>query len=295
MSISSSKYLLQRARQQGWAVPAFNIHNAETIQAVFEACHERRSPVILAGTPGTFKHIPCPEMLALCRTYSQRFALPAILHLDHHESCEDIVSKVDAGVRSAMIDGSHLPFEQNILLVRRVVDYCHQQDCSVEAELGRLGGIEDDKNVDEAHSFLTDPQQAVTFVERTGIDSLAVAIGTAHGLYAKRPEIDFARLDQIARRVSIPLVLHGGSGVPDEDVRHAIQLGIAKVNVGTELKIAFAGAVKAYFAQHPDASDPRFYMREGMEAMKEVVHQKITLCGSEGRLNLEVSNDLPGC
>lgn len=286
MAISSSKYLLRRARQQGWAVPAFNIHNAETIQAVMEACDERRSPVILAGTPGTFKHISCQEMLALGESYSRRFAPPAILHLDHHEVYEDIVTKVNAGVRSAMIDGSHLPFEQNVALVRKVVTFCHQQDCSVEAELGLLGGIEDDKAVDEAHSFLTDPDQAVAFARQTGIDSLAVAIGTAHGLYSRRPDIDFARLETIGKMLDIPLVLHGGSGVPDEDVRRAIGLGIAKVNVGTELKIAFAGAVKAWFARNPEGSDPRFYMREGMDAMKEVVHQKITLCGSEGRLDL---------
>ncbi|HFZ1320094.1 tagatose-bisphosphate aldolase subunit GatY [Klebsiella aerogenes] len=286
MGIISTKYLLQRARKEQWAVPAFNIHNAETIQAVLEACHERRSPVMLASTPGTFKHISCPEMLGLCRSYSERFQMPVILHLDHHEVYEDIVNKVNGGVRSAMIDGSHLPFEENIILVRRVTEYCHHMDCSVEAELGLLGGIEDDKDVDAAHSFLTDPQQAVAFVERTGIDSLAVAIGTAHGLYTQRPEIDFARLEKIGQLLSIPLVLHGGSGVPDEDVIQSIKLGIAKVNVGTELKIAFAGAVKAYFAENPDASDPRFYMRKGMDAMKEVVHHKITLCSSEGRLGL---------
>ncbi|WP_034916931.1 tagatose bisphosphate family class II aldolase [Erwinia sp. 9145] len=285
MAIISTKYLLARARKEGWAVPAFNIHNAETVQAVMEACRERRSPAILAGTPGTFKHIACQEMLALGGTYAHSFGVPGILHLDHHEDYDDIVIKVNAGVRSAMIDGSHLPFEENVALVRRVVAYCHLHDCSVEAELGQLGGIEDDKNVDAAHAFLTDPQQAVAFVERTGIDSLAVAIGTAHGLYAQRPNIDFARLEEIGQQVSIPLVLHGGSGVPDEDVMQAIRLGIAKVNVGTELKIAFAAAVKTWFAAHPDGSDPRYYMREGMNAMKKVIHEKITLCGSEDRLN----------
>ncbi|MFA1238215.1 tagatose bisphosphate family class II aldolase [Serratia odorifera] len=285
MAIISTKYLLAQARKQGWAVPAFNIHNAETIQAVLEACRERQSPAILAGTPGTFRHIGCQEMLALAATYATRYQLPVILHLDHHETFEDIAGKVDVGVRSAMIDGSHLPFEQNIQLAAQVVAYCHQRDCSVEAELGRLGGIEDDQDVDEAQAFLTDPAQALSFVERTGIDSLAVAIGTAHGMYAQRPNIDFARLQEIGARVAIPLVLHGGSGVPDNDVRQAIGLGIAKVNVGTELKIAFADAVKRYFAAHPDASDPRYYMREGMDAMKRVIHEKITLCGAEGRLN----------
>ncbi|WP_275076321.1 tagatose bisphosphate family class II aldolase [Providencia rettgeri] len=284
MSIISTKYLLQRARQQGWAVPAFNIHNAETIQAVLEVCAERQSPAILAGTPGTYKHIACEEMLALCRAYSKSYNMPTILHLDHHEQFDDIVHKVNAGVRSAMIDASHFPFEQNVDLVRQVVNFCHRTDCSVEAELGQLGGQEDDKNVDAQSAFLTDPQQAVEFVHRTGIDSLAVAIGTAHGMYTQPPKIDFDRLSVIGKLVDIPLVLHGGSGVPNDDVTHAIRLGVAKVNVGTELKIAFANAVKAYFAENPNANDPRFYMRTGMDAMKQVVHEKITLCGSEGRL-----------
>lgn len=284
MAIISTKYLLIQARREGWAVPAFNIHNAETIQAVLEVCRERASPAILAGTPGTFRHIACRELLALGEAYSASFAMPVVLHLDHHETFDDIAAKVNCGVRSAMIDGSHLPFEQNIRLVQQVVAYCHRYDCSVEAELGQLGGTEDDRNVDAAHAFLTDPAQAITFVERTGIDSLAVAIGTAHGMYTQRPNIDFARLQEIGERLSMPLVLHGGSGVPDEDVQQAIRLGIAKVNVGTELKIAFATAMKRYFAAHPDASDPRYYMREGMDAMKKVIHEKITLCGSEGRL-----------
>ena len=266
MSIISTKYLLQDAQANGYAVPAFNIHNAETIQAILEVCSEMRSPVILAGTPGTFKHIALEEIYALCSAYSTTYNMPLALHLDHHESLDDIRRKVHAGVRSAMIDGSHFPFAENVKLVKSVVDFCHSQDCSVEA-------------------FLTDPQEAKRFVELTGVDSLAVAIGTAHGLYSKTPKIDFQRLAEIREVVDVPLVLHGASDVPDEFVRRTIELGVTKVNVATELKIAFAGAVKAWFAENPQGNDPRYYMRVGMDAMKEVVRNKINVCGSANRIS----------
>lgn len=284
MSIISTKYLLRDAQAKGYAVPAFNIHNAETIQAILEVCSEMKSPVILAGTPGTFKHIALEEIYALCNAYSGSFGIPLALHLDHHESLDDIRHKVNAGVRSAMIDGSHFPFEENVKLVKSVVDFCHSRDCSVEAELGRLGGVEDDMSVDAENAFLTDPQEARRFVELTGVDSLAVAIGTAHGLYTKTPQIDFQRLAEIRDVVDIPLVLHGASDVPDEYVRRTIELGVCKVNVATELKIAFATAVKKWFTENPEGNDPRYYMRVGMDAMKEVVRNKITICNSYEKL-----------
>ncbi|EHR8838045.1 ketose-bisphosphate aldolase [Escherichia coli] len=222
---------------------------------------------------------------ALCSAYSTTYNMPLALHLDHHESLDDIRRKVHAGVRSAMIDGSHFPFAENVKLVKSVVDFCHSQDCSVEAELGRLGGVEDDMSVDAESAFLTDPQEAKRFVELTGVDSLAVAIGTAHGLYSKTPKIDFQRLAEIREVVDVPLVLHGASDVPDEFVRRTIELGVTKVNVATELKIAFAGAVKAWFAENPQGNDPRYYMRVGMDAMKEVVRNKINVCGSANRIS----------
>lgn len=284
MGIISTKYLLQDAQLNEYAVPAFNIHNAETIQAILEVCKEMQSPVILAGTPGTYKHIAFEEIYALCEAYSERYKMPLALHLDHHESLDDIRSKINAGVRSAMIDGSHLPFEENVQIVKSVVDFCHRHDCSVEAELGRLGGVEDDINVDMESTFMTDPQEARRFVQLTGIDSLAVAIGTAHGLYTHRPKIDFERLAEIRKVVAIPLVLHGASDVPDEYIQRAIKSGICKVNVATELKIAFSGALKKWFNENPDGNDPRSYMRIGMEAMKEVVRKKINVCGSAGKI-----------
>lgn len=284
MGIISTKYLLLDAQARGYAVPAFNIHNAETIQAILDVCKQMQSPVILAGTPGTFKHIAFKEIFALCEAYSASYGLPLALHLDHHETLDDIRTKVAAGVRSAMIDGSHVPFADNVRLTREVVNFCHRHDCSVEAELGRLGGVEDDMAVSDENAFLTDPDEAQQFIEQTGVDSLAVAIGTAHGLYIQRPKIDFDRLAKIQQRVDIPLVLHGASDVPDDYVRRAIGLGVCKVNVATELKIAFAGAVKNWFGENPEGNDPRYYLRVGMDAMKAVVRDKILVCGSADRL-----------
>lgn len=216
----------------------------------------------------------------LAKTHNQ----PLAIHLDHHETFDDIAQKVQAGVRSAMIDGSHLPFADNVALVKRVTDYCHRYDVSVEAELGRLGGQEDDLVVDSKDTLYTHPQQAREFVALTGIDSLAVAIGTAHGLYTATPKLDFERLEEIRSHVDVPLVLHGASGLSTADIRRAIGLGICKVNVATELKIAFSDALKSYLAEHPEASDPRHYMIPAKTAMKEVVRKVIHDCGCEGKL-----------
>ena len=277
MSIISTKYLLQDAQAKGYAVPAFNIHNAETIQAILEVCSEMQSPVILAGTPGTFKHIALEEIYALCRAYSNTYDMPLALHLDHHESLDDIRHKVNAGVRSAMIDGSHSPFEENVKLVKSVVDFCHAHDCSVEAELGRLGGVEDDMSVDAESAFLTDPMEAKRFVERTGVDSLAVAIGTAHGLYTKKPKIDFQRLAEIREVVDIPLVLHGGTGVSDEDMRLAVTEGINKVNVGTEMNVQWVDRCKSTFEKGKVNDSVRKFLIPANQAVTAVLMEKMAL------------------
>lgn len=284
MYLVSNREMLQQAQRGGYAVPAFNVHNLETVQAVAETAAEMSSPVIMAGTPGTFSYAGTDYLVEICQAAARRYNLPLALHLDHHEEMDDIESKVRQGVRSVMIDGSHLPFAQNIALVRQAVKLCHRYGVSVEAELGRLGGQEDDLLVDSADSFFTDPMAAKEFVEATGIDSLAVAIGSAHGLYQGEPKLDFARLEKIRQRVDIPLVLHGASGIPEAMIARAIALGVCKVNVATELKIAFADAVKGYFSQHPDANDPRKYITPGKLAMKAVVAEKIRICGSDGQL-----------
>lgn len=284
MYLVSTRNMLNKAQLGGYAVPAFNIHNLETIQVVMETAAEMASPVILAGTPSTFSYAGSDYLIAICQQAAERYKVPVALHLDHHEDIPDIFQKVSAGVRSAMIDASHFPFEENIQIVKRVVDFCHQWDCTVEAELGRLGGQEDDLVVDAADALFTDPDAAVTFIQRTGIDSLAVAIGTAHGMYKSEPHLDFARLDAIRKKTDLPLVLHGASGIPDVDVRHCIELGICKVNVATELKIAFSDAIKQYFIENPEATDPRHYLVPGKAAMKAVVMDKIRVCKSDGTL-----------
>ncbi|RYJ16426.1 tagatose bisphosphate family class II aldolase [Rahnella variigena] len=284
MYLISNREMLLAAQRDSYAVPAFNVHNLETVQVVAETAAAMSSPVILAGTPGTFSYAGTDYLISICHEAARRYRIPLALHLDHHEDLRDIESKVRAGIRSVMIDASHFPLADNIKQVSEAVRLCHGFDASVEAELGRLGGQEDDLVVEEGDSYFTDPIVAKHFVEATRIDSLAVAIGSAHGLYQGEPKLDFTRLGQIRQQVDIPLVLHGASGIPEEMIYRAIGLGICKVNVATELKIAFADAVKAYFAEHPDANDPRKYIVPGKLAMQKVVEEKIRICGSAGRL-----------
>jgi len=284
MYLISNREMLLAAQREGYAVPAFNVHNLETVQVVAETAAAMNSPVILAGTPGTFSYAGTDYLISICHEAARKYRIPLALHLDHHEDLRDIALKVRSGIRSVMIDASHFPLAGNIEQVREAVRLCHVFDASVEAELGRLGGQEDDLMVEEGDSFFTDPVVAKHFVESTRIDSLAVAIGSAHGLYQGEPKLDFTRLGQIRQQVDIPLVLHGASGIPEGMVRRAIGLGICKVNVATELKIAFASAVKEYFSEHPDANDPRKYIVPGKLAMQKVVEEKIRICGSAGRL-----------
>jgi len=283
MFIVSTKEMLMDAQKRKYAVPAFNIHNLETIQVVVETASELKSPVILAATPSTVRYAGMDYLLALGNTAATKYNIPIALHLDHFQELDFIKQCIDLGYKSVMIDASHEPFEENIKRTRDIVEYAHKRGVTVEAELGRLGGREDDLEVDDKNSMLTDPNLAAEFVTRTEIDSLAVAIGTAHGLYKFEPKLDFDRLLQIKNIVEVPLVLHGASGVPDNSVKRAIELGICKVNIATELKIPFADAVKNYFADHPGANDPRQYLAEGKRAMKRVVVDKIRMCGSEGK------------
>ncbi|CEG28573.1 tagatose bisphosphate family class II aldolase [Bacillus sp. B-jedd] len=275
--------MFKKAQEQGYAIPAFNIHNLETFQVVAETAAELESPVIFASTPGTINYSGGDYLVAIAETAAKRYSIPIALHLDHFESLEEIKTYIEMGFTSAMIDASHHSFEDNVRIVKEVVEYAHQHGVSVEAELGRLGGIEDDLVVDEKDAKFTNPDQAKEFCQLTGIDSLAVAIGTAHGLYKGEPKIDFGRLKEIQSVVDIPLVLHGASDIPEEMVRRSIDLGICKVNIATDLKIPFSDAVKSYFLEHPDANDPRKYMTPGKEAMKQVVINKILMCGCNGK------------
>jgi tagatose 1,6-diphosphate aldolase GatY/KbaY len=281
--ILSTKEMLIKAMKEGYAVPAFNIHNLETIQSVLETAVEMRSPVILAGTPGTIEYAGGDYIVAIVQTAAKKYDIPIAIHLDHFEDTQAINKYIEIGFKSCMIDASHQPFEENIRVTKSVVEYAHNLGTTVEAELGRLGGHEDELVVDEKNAAYTDPKSAVEFVEKTGIDSLAVAIGTAHGLYKGEPKLDFNRLKTLRGMVSIPLVLHGASDLPDEMVQKAIEYGISKVNVATDLKIPFSNAIKQYFKDHPNESDPRKYISPAKIAMKEVVRHKIEVCGSAGR------------
>lgn len=279
----SSKQLLLDAQKNKYAVPAFNIHNLETIQAVIETAIEEKSPVIIAATPGTISYAGEDYILNILEAASVTYGLPFVFHLDHHTNVEDIKRMIKKGCKSVMIDASEYDFEKNISIVKDIVDYAHKYDVTVEAELGKLAGIEDDLVVDSANSYFTNPKEAVEFVERTGIDSLAVAIGTAHGLYKSEPKLDFDRLEKIKEKIEIPLVLHGASGVSKEDVQRSIDLGICKVNIATELKMPFAAALKNHFDKNPDANDPRQYFGPAKEAMKSVIREKIRMCKSNNR------------
>lgn len=282
--ILSTREMLLKAQREGYAVPAFNIHNMETLQVVAETAMEMKSPVIIAGTPSTIEDYAGPDYIkAMAEVAANKYDVPIAIHLDHFEDVDAIKRDIDIGFKSCMIDASKKPFEENIAIVKDVVEYAHRYDAVVEAELGKLGGREDDLVVDEKDTRYTNPDDAAEFVNKTNVDSLAIAIGTAHGLYKGEPKLDFERLKEIRSKVSIPLVLHGASDVPDELVKEAISLGICKVNVATDLKIPFADAVKKFFNENSKESDPRKYMTPGKEAMKEIVKHKLEVCGSANR------------
>lgn len=282
MSLVNPLSFIKKAQEKRVAIAAFNIHNMETAQGVLEGAAEERAPVMIATTPGTLRHAGVATIAAIVETAAKDYDIPVALHLDHCPSYETIVKAIQSGYTSVMIDSSELPYKDNVVMVQDVVKVGHAAGVQVEGELGRIGGTEDDITVDEREATLTVPEEALDFVEKTGIDTLAIAIGTAHGVYKGEPKLDFERLSAIEELVDLPLVLHGASGVPNESVSEAIKRGICKVNIATELKIPFARAVQDFFVDNPDGNDPRIYLGAGREAVKEVVREKICLCGSNG-------------
>lgn len=282
MPLMNPLKFIQKAQEKGVAIAAFNVHNLETVQAVVEGAAEERAPVILQTTPGTLKHAGIPYIAACVRAASELYDIPIALHLDHCPSVETVVRCVREGYTSVMIDGSELPYEENVALVRKVAELAHYAGVAVEGELGRIGGAEDDLSVDEREAGFTVPEEAKAFAEATGIDTLAIAIGTAHGVYRGEPRLDFERLAAIKDLVRLPLVLHGASGVPDESIQKAVRGGICKINFATELKIAMAAAIQEVFRNNPGENDPRKYMGAAKKAVKETVRYKIRLCGSGG-------------
>ena len=275
----TSRELVRSAREGGYAVPAFNAENLEMIQGIIEAAEEARSPVLIQTTPSTVRYLTLYEAVAMVRSMAERVSVPIALHLDHCESYEGIVDAIREGYSSVMIDGSKLPYKENVDLVCRVMAYAHAAGIPVEAELGTVGGKEDSHS---AGNQYTDPAQAEDFFRRTGIDLFAVAIGTAHGFYRGEPKLDFDLLTEVSSRIDVPLVLHGASGLSDETVRRAVSLGISKVNFATELRAAATAAVRHALADE-NIYDPKKYMGPAREAVRELCIGKIRLCGSDNK------------
>lgn len=278
MSFVTTKQMLEEADKNAYAVGAFNVENMEMVMAVIKAAEEMHAPAILQTTPSTIKYAGLPLYYANVAAAARQASVPIALHLDHGNSFALAMQALRVGYTSIMIDGSHEAFEDNIALTRSVVEACAASNIPVEAELGKVGGKEDDLECDDPG--YTDPEDAVKFVEETGVSSLAVAIGTAHGIYKGEPKLDVERLSEIRKRVAVPLVLHGASGVPEETVKECIRRGISKVNFATELRIAYSNGVKKFLKENPEAFDPKKYGVVGMEYVTEAVKEKIRMCGS---------------
>ena len=275
--------LLEQARKGGYAVGAFNTNNLEIVQGIVEAAEEMESPVIMQVSQGAIKYAGLDYIVAIVKAASERVKVPIALHLDHGTSFEQAVQCIRAGFSAVMFDGSKHPFEENIAKTLEVVKVAKTVGVTVEGELGRIGGTEDDIKVTDREALMTVPEEAQEFVTRTGVDALAVAIGTAHGPYKGEPRLDFDRLQKIRDLVDIPLVLHGASGVPEEAIQRAISIGISKINIDTDLRQAFTAAVVKVLTDKPDEFDPRKLLGPAREALKQVVKEKITLFGSAGR------------
>lgn len=281
MPLVTSEKMLLDAQKGGYAVGAFNVENMEMVKAVLAAAEELKAPVMLQTTPSTIKYGTVETYAAIVRAEAEKVSVPVCLHLDHGSSFDLAVKAMKAGYTSVMIDGSHEDFENNIAVTKRVVDVAKAFGIPVEAELGKVGGKEDDLEAEADTN--TDPMEAKEFVERTGVSSLAVAIGTAHGFYVGTPVLDKPRVSAIKEVVPVPLVLHGASGLSEEDVRECVERGMCKVNFATELRAAYTDAVKKLLEEKPETFDPKKLGTVGMEAVKEQVMIRMKMCGCDGK------------
>ncbi len=303
----STTDLFAGALKGGYAVGAFNVNNMEIIQAIVEAAQEENSPLILQISKGARKYARHEYLMKLIEAALETADLPIAVHLDHGDSFELCKDCIDGGFTSVMIDGSHLPLDENIALVKKVVDYAHPRGVPVEAELGRLAGIEEHVDVSEADAIYTNPDEAAEFVERSGCDSLAVAIGTSHGAYKfkSEPKLDFERLEKIQKKLpDFPLVLHGAStvlkefvdlcnqyggelpgaqGVPEAMITKAANTNVCKVNIDTDLRLAMTAFIRKVFAEKPEEFDPRKYLGPARDAIKDMVKHKLNILGVVGK------------
>jgi fructose-bisphosphate aldolase class II len=274
---------LEDVKKHKYAVGQFNLNNLEFTQAITEAAMEEKSPVIFGVSEGAMKYMGLDYTVAIAKAAAERAGVPVALHLDHGSSFDVVMKCIRAGFSSVMFDGSHYPLEENIRLTKKVVEAAHAVGVSVEGELGTIGGVEDDLSVDEKDAALANPAEAIRFWEETQVDYLAIAVGTAHGMYKGEPKIRFDIIEEVASNIGAPIVLHGGSGVPDESIRKAIAAGVGKINVNTENQVACTETIRKILAAKPNEIDPRKYLGPAREAIKEVVIGKMRLFGSSNR------------
>ena len=301
MPLVNTKEMFKKAYEGGYAIGAFNVNNMEIIQGITEAGKALNAPMILQVSAGARKYANHTYLVKLVEAAVEETGLPIALHLDHGDSFELCKSCIDGGFTSVMIDGSHLDYEENVALTKKVVDYAHAHGVTVEGELGQLAGIEDDVNVSAEDASFTDPDQVEDFVTRTGVDSLAIAIGTSHGAYkfkpGQNPQLRFDILEEVSKRLpGFPIVLHGASsvvpefvemvntyggkmpdaiGIPEDMLRKAATMAVCKNNLDSDLRLAMTGAVRKHFAENPEHFDPRQYLGDGRSAIKGMVEHKI--------------------
>ena len=308
MALVTSKEMFAKALHSDYAVGAFNVNNMEIIQGIMEGATAEKSPVILQVSAGARKYANHTYLMKLIEAAVETSGLPIAVHLDHGPDFETCKSCIDGGFTSVMVDGSHLSFEENIALTRRVVEYAHDRNITVEAELGRLAGVEDDIKVSHEDSSYTRPEDVEEFVTKTGCDSLAIAIGTSHGAFKFKgePKLRFDILEDVSRRLpGFPIVLHGASsvipeyvaminqyggkmdgaqGVPETMLRQAASMAVCKINIDSDLRLAFTGVIRKHFAEHPDHFDPRQYLSEARSALAGMVRHKIVnVLGCNGK------------
>ncbi len=310
MPLVTTRGMFRVAYERGFSVGAFNMSSLEAVQAITDVAAEENAPLILQACPVQRRYYSMPYVLRLIDAALERHDIVVALNLDHGVDPDHVRECVDTGYTSVMFDGSALPLEDNIRITRELVEYAHPRGVVVEAELGKVGGEESGLDASVKEASFTDPDQAAMFVERTGCDSLAVAVGTAHGAYKFKgePSLDFERLAEIRKRIpGVPLVLHGASsvpreyvelcnryggdlpgaqGVPEEMITRAAGMGVCKVNINTDLTLAFVAHIRRYFSEHPRALEPRDFCADGREAMREIVRRKLEILGSAGTADL---------
>ena len=308
MPIVNSREMFKKAYEGGYAVGAFNVNNMEIIQGITEAAKEENAPLILQVSAGARKYAKHVYLMKLIEAAEADTGLPIVVHLDHGADFDICKSCIDGGFTSVMIDGSHFPFEENMELTRKVVEYAHKYNVTVEGELGRLAGVEDEVKVSHEDSSYTDPAQVQEFVQNTGVDSLAIAIGTSHGAFKFKgePKLRFDILKEVGKRLpGFPIVLHGASsvipsyveminqyggsmpgaqGVPEDMLRKAASMAVCKINIDSDLRLAFTGEVRRHFVEHPDHFDPRQYLTDARNGVREMVRHKIVdVLGCNGK------------